>query len=239
MTQITPNDRDRASRESPVEGPGPLVGHRSPDEERPLKIVAGGSIAEAIAGAAAVVLAILGLSGSMPLYMAAIATLALGVALLAQGGAVASQWSRLARETSAYRGDSRVDLGGGVAAETFGGAAGVVLGILALLDILPTVLLPVALLVFGGTLLLGSRVTVDLSSVADLQGRRLPMTREASLGATGLQSLAGVAGLVLGILSLVGTAPLTLVLVGLLAISAAVLLSGSAATTQVLGSLRR
>lgn len=239
MTQITPDDRDRASRESPAVGPGPHISHRAPDEDRPLKIVAGGSIAEAIAGAGAVVLAILGLSGAMPRSLAAIATIALGVALLAQGGAMASQWSRLAREAGGYREEPRIDLGGSVAAETFGGAAGVVLGVLSLLGILPGVLLPVALLVFGGTLLLGSRVTVDLSSVTDTQGRRVPMTREAALGATGLQSLAGVAGLVLGILSLVGTSPLTLVLVGLLALSAAVLLSGSAATTQALGSLRR
>jgi hypothetical protein len=235
---ISPDDRERASREASTTGGASDPPARPVEEEKPLKIVAGGSITEAIAGAGAVVLAILGLTDMLPMYMAAIATIALGVALLALGGAVASQWSKLVRETSGARAAPNVELGG-VGAETFGGAAGVVLGILSLLGILPMILLPIALLVFGGALLLGSGVTVDLSALPDVRDRYAHMTREATLGASGLQALAGMTGIVLGILALVGTMPLTLTLVGLLVLGSAVLLGGSAVSSRMMGILRR
>lgn len=205
--------------------------------------MAGGSIVEALAGAGAMVLAILGLAGLLPGYMAAIATIAIGVALLVQGGAVAARWSRLLRETG-YQGDTRVEMGGGLGAEVFGGAAGIVLGILALLGILEMVLLPIALIAFGGALLLASGVTMELGSVggAAMSERAEHATREFSTGASGLQVLAGVGSIVLGILALLGgltPIALTLTLVGLLVVGGAIMLSGGAVGSRMLSVRRR
>ena len=56
-------------------------------------------------------------------------------------------------------GSGRTCMGGGFTAEFVGGAAGIVLGILALVGIAPEILCSVAVLVFGGTLLFGSGMT--------------------------------------------------------------------------------
>jgi hypothetical protein len=206
-----------------------------------MKIVTGGSLTEALAGVGAVLLAILGLAGIMPGYMASIATIAIGVALLSEGGAAAARWSRIVDEAEPYGSSRAMELGGGLSAELFGGGVGVVLGILALLGILPWVLIPVALLVFGGTLLIGSGVTVELGSMAGpgAYERFSRVTREASMAASGTQVLVGVGALVLGIIALVGTDPITMSLVGLLATGASILLSGSAVSARMLGMLRR
>jgi len=212
------------------------------EREKTARIVAGGSITEAVAGAGAVLLAILGLAGMLPVTMAAIATIAVGIALLAQGGAVAARWSRIARDAG-YPGDTRVEMSGGVGAEVFGGATGIVLGVLALLGVLPGVLLAIALIAFGGALLLASGVTMELGSVGAGVGEGgEPPLREVSAGASGLQVLAGVGGVVLGILALLGglsQMALNLILVGLLVVGGAVLLSGGAVGGRLLSVRRR
>lgn len=204
-----------------------------------MKIVTGGSLTEALGGGGAVLLAILGLADVQPAYMASIATIAIGVALLAQGGAAAARWSSLLEEQPGAW-SSRAELGGGLSGELFGGGVGVVLGVLALLGILPHVLIPVALLVFGGTLLISSSVTVDLGSMAgpgayERTGR---LARDASMAASGTQVLVGVGGIVLGILALVGVAPGILSLIGLLSIGVAILLSGAAVSTRLVSMFR-
>src|SRR5262245_58223779 len=84
-----------------------------------MSIVAGGSFAEAIGGVGAVVLAILALVGVMPERMAAIATLAVGVALLLEGIAIATRFSNLFSQTGRNLADA-AELGGGMGAEFFG-----------------------------------------------------------------------------------------------------------------------
>lgn len=238
MSTIGPDDRSHSLRREATGETG--AGTFAKEHEKSLKIVTGGSLTEAIAGAGAVVLAILGLAGALPGYMAAISVIAIGVAFLAQGGAAAARWSRLVDEVRGYEFSSRTELGGGLSAEIFGGGAGIVLGILALLSIAPGVLIPVALLVFGGTLLIGSGATVDLGSVSGPGSyeRVGHVTHEASMAASGTQVLVGIGTIVLGILALVGIAPLTLSLVGLLAAAASILLSGSAVSARMMGMLR-
>jgi hypothetical protein len=97
---------------------------------------------EAIAGVGAVVLAILGLTHILPRYMAAIGTIVVGAALL-EGRALGT---RSRRVTAALRGQP--------SAEVIAGAAGVVLGVLALLGMSELVLLPVGVIVFGASLLI-------------------------------------------------------------------------------------
>jgi hypothetical protein len=239
MTSIGPDDPSRLDRREATSETGEAVVPR--DQERSMKIVTGGSLAEALGGGGAVLLAILGLAGILPGYMACVATIAIGVAFLAQGSAAAARWSRILDQTDGSPSSYASELGGVISAELFGGGVGLVLGVLALLGVMPGVLIPVALLVFGGALLIGSGGTVELGSMPgpgayERFGR---VTREASIAASGTQVLVGVGGIVLGILALVGPDPLTLSLIGLLAIGASILLSGSAVSARMMGMMRR
>jgi hypothetical protein len=62
---------------------------------------------------------------------------------------------------------------------------------------------------------------------------------ELAAGANGAQILAGIAAIILGILASVGLDPLTLSLVGLLCLGAAVVFSGKALTSKIMTVLRR
>jgi hypothetical protein len=109
---------------------------------------------EAIAGVGAIVLAILGLTRILPHYMAAIGTIVVGAALV-EGSALGI---RSRRVSSA--------LAGQPSAEVLAGAAGVVLGVLALLGLSELVLLPVAVIVFGASLLIAGFSAPLAASVA-------------------------------------------------------------------------
>ncbi len=204
--------------------------------ERERKAVAGGSITEAAAGAAAVVLSIVALAGTMPAYLASIACIALGVALLAQGGAAAARYSRMLREGPGWDWEPPAELSGGMGAELVAGGAAVVLGILAILGISTLLLLPSALIVLGGAMLLSSSATESLSHVtrAGMPERFDRLAHHVTAAASGTQVLVGIGAVVLGILALVGLAPLTLTLVGFLVGGAVVLLTGSSVSARLL-----
>ncbi len=171
------------------------------------KWAAGGSTMEAFGAIAGIALAIVGLAGVFSSTMAAIATIVLGAAILLEGGSFgATEVAETGTtETSVSRSTS-----GGMSADFLGGLAGIVLGILALLGVSPMTLLSVALLGFGASFLFSSTAAAQVNP--------------ASAGGA---VLIGLAGLVLGILAVVGIDPLTLVLVGLLALGVHALFSGS------------
>jgi hypothetical protein len=238
MANLGPEDRERFARESGVES---IRREIEPEREKSMKVVAGGSITETICGAAAVVLAVIGLAGTLPGYMASIATIAFGIALLAEGGAVAARYSALIHETTHVGPGAPTELGGGMGAEFLAGGAGVVLGVLGLLGIATATLLPIAVIVFGGALLLGSAATVDLGSFAAGVGehRLAAVSRQITVAASGAQVLLGIAAIVLGIIALVGIEPVPVTLVGLLVLGASVVFSGAAISSRMAGVLRR
>jgi hypothetical protein len=212
------------------------------EERRTAEVVSGGSMVEAVCGLGGVVLAIVGLAGLLPMYLLAIASIAVGVAFLCEGGAIAARWSNLLRMEGGTTSEE-TELGSGVGVEVLGGIAGIVLGILALLQLVPLTLMAVAAIVFGATLLISSATTMQLNSL-HIEGFSWPdrarrVAREALKAAAGMQVLAGLACGVLGIIALVGTYPLTLPLVAMLCAGAAVLLSGAAVSTRMLSLLRR
>src|SRR5690606_11872409 len=130
------------------------------EEKLTTGVFAGGSTLETLGGLVAVILSILGFSRS-PIAMGAVATIALGVALLAQGASIMARWRQALQRAKGTRLD-RTELVEGVSTEVFGGAVGIVLGVLTLVGIEPTVMLPVAAIVFGGSLLLGGATQPDL-----------------------------------------------------------------------------
>lgn len=212
---------------------------RSVHEERVVEAVGASSAAEAIGGAAAVVLAIIGLAGGLPTAMMSIATIVLGGAILLDAFAIGGKYERLVRDTwgAEVRG-AKVRAGTGLSAEALAGIAGVVLGILALLGFMPLTLCAVALLVFGGGLMLGSvaRRRFDATSAAHYGAGASPTAlralEEATTVAAGGDVLVGIGAVVLGILALLGIYPLTLVLVGFLGVGGAVMLGGSVLGTK-------
>ena len=213
----------------------------SPQDKHLVEFVAGGSTAEIAGGIAAVVLAILGLADVVPRFMLTIATIAIGAALLFEGASIAAEYSRLLKETTHDTFQS-TELGGGMTAEMMAGVAGIVLGILALLGLDPMVLSPAALIVFGVALVFGSGITSRLNDLKiETSGAEMPARRvahEAVSAAAGTEILVGLSAGVLGILALVGIAPMTLSLIGMLAVGASVMLSGTAIGGKLLSMFR-
>lgn len=209
------------------------------EERKAREVVAGGSLAEGVAGTGAIALSIIGLAGVMASWMVAIATILVGIALLFEGGAIGARFSSLVSETGGGR-LGALELGGGMTAEFIGGIAGVILGILSLLGVYSMILVPVAAIVFGGTLLLGSGATTRLNDLqieraCDKQETR-HVARAAVRSATGVQVLIGLGSLTLGILSVIGMTPMTLSLVAMLGVGFSDLLSGSAVSGRMLSA---
>ena len=196
-------------------------------------VVTGGASVELLGGCAAIVLAIIGVAGFHPLYMLSIAVIAAGVALLAEGGSIAARWNDVIRRLEGDRYD-RSELVGGIGTEVFGGAVGIVLGILALVGVNPFVLLPVAAIVFGASLLLGGAAQPELESlVPEHDPRYRRITRDAIQASGGVMVMVGIAAAVLGILALLSVGPiLTLSLVAMLCVGGALLVAGGALTAR-------
>lgn len=201
-------------------------------DRRTAATITSGSIFEVVMATAAVVAAVAGLSGVAPRMLAALATIAVGFALLAQGGLLAARWNDAIRIPGRERTEAV-----GIGTEVFGGLAGLVLGVLALLDLMPLVLLPVAAIVLGVALLLGGPTQPELAEVARPgaePGRRYRVSRRAVRSSGSVMVMAGLGALVLGTLALlVSTGPiLTLALAAMLCIGMALVLAGGAVTAR-------
>lgn len=177
-----------------------------------------GEVTEGVGAIAACVLAIIGLAGHATNLMAQIATIIVGGVILVQGGLATLAY----RQVSAQGGSERLanELGGGVSAEFFGGLTGIVLGILAFSVPSALQLLSVSVLVFGASLLIGGMAAARLEWAAQAAA-----PRSGAIPGLGGHLFVGVGTLVLGILAVIGLAPMTLVLVALLALGAGALFS--------------
>jgi hypothetical protein len=190
------------------------------------QVAIGGSATEAFAGVGAIVLSILGLAGVLPVSFAAIAALALGAAILLEGGSIGARLF----ERSSVPGET-AETSGGMSAEALAGLAVIVLGILALVGMAPVTLLAVSSIVLGAGLLGGA--------VAQMGFYRTSTAREAMTNASGGHVLVGIAAIVLGIFALVGADPITYVLVSMLAVGTSVLFSGAAFGGRLITMFRR
>lgn len=212
-------------RETPVETrPAPRTEPRLVPE-----LLSGGSGLEVLAGAAAIVLSILGLIGMAPIVFGAIACICLGGALLLFSGAVGARWRETGARVQRER-DEGADVVGGLGAEAIGGAAGVVLGILALIGLAPVTLFTIAVICIGGGMLFGGAGQAELDVLATERDPRLARYSEKAMKAGGgVMALAGIGGVVLGILGLIGVQPVVvLALVATLVLGGGLLLGGGA-----------
>lgn len=191
-----------------------------------------GASTEAFLGGAAVVLGILGLVGLASTSLDAIAAIALGVSLLMFGRFVSRHTSVINTDShEARKAWQAVKSSSAMAA--IAGLGGIVLGILALIGISPMALLGVATIVLGAGLIMAGGARSGVESMHNFmaagEGRTV---RDVVYAASGSDVLIGGGAVVLGILALVGLAPLVLTLVAMLSMGASVMLTGSASAAE-------
>ncbi|MGH8218380.1 MAG: hypothetical protein ACREUT_07430 [Steroidobacteraceae bacterium] len=113
--------------------------------------------------------------------------------------------------------------------DAVGGIATVALAIIALAGLVPDVLMAIATIVFGATLIVQAGALVsELSGLGASATSIAASAASDSLsgGGVGMMFLVGVAGIVLGILALLGITPLVLCGAALIAFGCALLLGG-------------
>lgn len=172
-----------------------------PEEERfTAAVIAGGAASAAVFALGALGLAIIGFAGIAPRIMMALAGLGIGIAELSLAGAVAARYEQDVRPFA-----SRVtiaELVGGLATELCGAIGGGVLSIIALAGHDPHLMLGVAVLVYGGSLVLGGAIQPQIAELVRDPDPRIERAGRIALRATGgVLALAGLASIVLGILS--------------------------------------
>jgi hypothetical protein len=191
--------------------------------------------------------------------MAGIATIVFGVALLIQGGAMLSEYAQIIFPAGAKTANFEHFGGGSLSAVFLVGAAGIVLGVLSLLGINSGVLTPIATIAFGTALVLSSNAVWHLYTLRHAQAKSEAtqstqstqsqnvaqniggefLASEMASGSAGIQALAGLAAIVLGVLAVAGNSnDLVLNLVALLALGATVVLTGSTLSATVLSFMR-
>ncbi len=179
-----------------------------------------GAALEGVAALAAVALAVIGLAGIAPPRLAAIGTLVIGASMMTECWAASARFRNRVAQGVSQVFEVRHNLSG----EFLGGVAGIVLGILAFFQSAP-ILLAVAVLVFGATLLFsGTTPRIQWLFVPQGQNAASETARAASMSAPGGYLLVGLGATVLGILAIIGLAQMTLILVGLLCLGAAMAL---------------
>jgi len=205
------------------------------------RAVIGGSSTEALTGAGAVVLSILGLAHIAPQMMGAISTIAIGAALVLDGIGVSAEYAQIL-EQSGNGAISRMGFSGGLSTQMAGGVAAAALGILALLHIQTEALTAIAAIVLGSTMVFSSGVATRLNSLKiEVSGDHefaKRVARESLSAAIGADMLIGLSAVVLGILALVGVAPIPLTLVAMLALGASILLTGSAVVGKMVSMFK-
>jgi len=213
-------------------------------QSRYAETAAYGGLVDAVGGIATIVLAIVGLTSFDPQGMAGIAAIVFGAALLVQGGTILSEYAHVMLpsgnlvEPDALRGE-------GLTALLMAGAGGIVLGVLALLNIASTQLTSVAVIAFGSALLLSSGSVRQLYLLENqtLQSgtfRSLSklLAGQMAAGSAGVQLLAGLAAAILGILAVSGHRPLLMTLTGLLVLGVTVLLTGGTLAGMIMSFVR-
>jgi hypothetical protein len=198
------------------------------------RIVATTSFVEGVAGLCAIALGIIGLAGSYANAMAGVAIIVLGCALLFETGAISARYSSFATEM----GTDSYTVSWASGAGVLGGIAGIALGILALLHVAPTVLIPVAILGFGFCHLVHN---VSHTRLYGLESEKYAshrageeMFRDSSIASHGVQTIAGLAAVALGIIALSGVNPMVLCLVAIIGLGSAFLLNGSVVGSKML-----
>lgn len=239
MAEVIHNRPDRNPPD--INPPGHTPPGHNPPRRTGLGIMAAGSTIEMIAGAAAIVLTALALAQFIPHFLLKIAIIVVGAGLFLRGMAVAAEFSRLVRQ-SGGKVTTGASPSGGASTELVAGAVGIVLGVLALLGVVPQVLAPVALVILAIGLMMNGVTDARISKLRLAVTGVVGPSREASITAawadSSTQMLTGVGALVLGALALLGFNPWILTIIGILALGTVEMLAGGGLTSRVFGIFR-
>jgi len=210
-----------------------ISGQEAPAERLAL---GGRTMSQGMFGGIALVLGIVGLAiaGNYPsaeTYLDAIGQIFLGLSLIVFGMALAMAYIRVV---------SNVESPGtvtGTTADMFLGGAVVILGVLALVHIVPQILIPTAAIVVGVGLLLNSASSVRAATLeTDVSAERTLVRRvneELVFATASLRAVAGVSVVVLGILGLTISADtMVLTLVAAIVAGAAMLLASTSLSSR-------
>lgn len=198
-----------------------------------------GGFADAVGGIATVVLAIVALAGVNPGILVPVAVIVFGAALLVQGGTILSEHAHILFPATGT-GSMEQFKGGNLSAVFMVGIAGIVLGVLALLGVAAATLSAVSVIAFGAALVLTA------NSVRELHMFRRPVgmsgsemvAGEMASDSAGIQLIAGLTAVVLGILAVAGVNAPVLMLSAMIVLGAALVLSGSTLSGMVLSFMR-
>jgi hypothetical protein len=189
------------------------------------------------AALALVVLGILALAKIDPLLLVCVAVIVAGLLLASDSAALTRQIATALEAKASYHIDPS-HLPVGLNAGVFGGISGVVLGILAILNVAPHTLIAVAAIVFGAAVLF------DFAPRSHLRALRMttsdPGEYSARLAVAAASSsstaaiFTGVALITLGILALAGLDVVVLTAAGLLGLGAYLLMEESSITGHVM-----
>jgi hypothetical protein len=216
-------------------------------ETRSTEAGAYGGLLDAIGGIATAVLAIIALSGYAHEVLAGVAIIVFGAALLVQAGTLLTEFASMAvpGSMSATSIGTEAIGGDGVSAMFIVGAAGVVLGILALLGVTATVLTSVAIIAFGAAFLLSAGSARHLHQMQSMMRRGALgqsgselIAGQMAAGSGGLQMLSGISAIVLGILAVCGVYRVELTLVALLVLGLSIMMTGGSLSGMVLSFMR-
>lgn len=197
----------------------------------------GVTIDQTIGGLALIVLGILALADINPMLLNAIATIVGGVALLVVSAGLGLELSRALTASTGHSLNAN-EAGAGLNAGVLGGIAGIVLGILALLNVATAELVAIALIVFGGSVLFDYLTTVQVRALKMMSGEGSERSSQLAVSVASSTNMgtmmAGVALITLGILALSGIAGSILVSVALLGLGAYLFLEASSVVTRMM-----
>lgn len=204
--------------------------HTGQTQKQAAEKMAAGNTVEAFIGACVVALAILALASILPMVLLSIAVIGAGAGLLMQGSAISGEYSDLM---------SRYETGNlqqmslqGTKIEAFTGSAGIVLGILSLIGLVPVVLAAVGAITLGVGLLISYKSLARLNELKIMHSgadeHAQSIARGAVEGASAAHMLVGLGAVALGILAIIGINPMALTMIAVLGIGGATLLSGLA-----------
>lgn len=203
-------------------------------------VEAGGAATESMGGVAVIVLTILSLLGVVPRILTPVAGIVFGIAFMVEGAAIAARQATIIEQTEKTS-VQELEVGGGVTIELTVGAAAIVLGVLALIGIVPAILMAALTTAAGVGLILSAGSVQRLNEVQtnlanpNVTPQRASVAHIATSSAAGVQFLAGLAVTILGILGLTRTGfPLIMSTVGLLVLGCAITLSGTALASRML-----
>lgn len=204
--------------------------------------IAGRPMSQGLLGIASVILGIVGLAiGSahpdVPVYLDAIAAIILGVSLVMAGAGFAVAYARLAARVEGAAGGQTT----GMTAGMFLGSSVIVLGILGVLRVATSAVVPVAVIVVGVGLIMSSGAAIRLAMLEGELSADRPIARrmgeELAFATASMRAIAGIAVVVLGIVALAGAYALVLTLAAMIVAGAALLMNGAPLSSQMVSIL--